>query len=109
MEAFAVSVQPLLVDAGSLVGLQQLDHDGSHMRLGPDHREVRSLAMEIRVMKRGRLVLVHVPGTPPQRSVITLEGLVDVADDDRDLADRKSASGTTIAFDCPLCVAISAS
>jgi len=90
MQALAVSVEPFLIYARSLVRLQELDHDRADMGLGADHREVGRLAVQERVMKRGWLVLVYVPRAPPERPVISLERLVDVANDNCDLADRKS-------------------
>src|SRR5487761_66155 len=90
VKALAMGVEPFLIYAGSLVGLQQLDQDRTDMGLGANHREVGRLAVQVCVVKGRRLVLVHVPRPPAERPVVALERLVDVPDHDGDLTDGET-------------------
>src|SRR6267378_8342989 len=51
VQALPVGIEPLLIYARALNGLQELDHDRTDMCLGPDHRELRRLAVKERVVK----------------------------------------------------------
>ena len=95
VESLTVLVEPLLVDAGPVEWLEELDHDRPDVSLRADHAEVGRRAPEIRVVKRGRLVLVDVPRPPAEDAVVALERLVDVLHDDGDLADRERLGRTT--------------
>src|SRR5690349_6593367 len=87
LDALAVGIQELLVEARPADRLDQLEAEPVDRDLGADHPELDRLALDPRVVQQRRLVVKDAPRSPAQGLRVGLQRCLDVADHHGDLGD----------------------
>src|SRR5690242_14125097 len=88
LDAFAMEVQELLVNAGAADRLDELEPEPVDRGLGADHAVLDPLAADHGVVQQRRLVVEHAPRAPAEALGIGAQRRLHVGDDDSDLRDR---------------------
>ena len=91
VQALAVLVEPLLVDARALERLEELEDDRPGVALRAEHRELGRLPVQLGRVQHRRLVLVDVPRAPAERLVVGLQRAPQIPDHGGHLGDGQAA------------------